>query len=105
MSDEKLMTMDEWRSLSADSRARINAYGKEHQRMQAIITLFGTPTEGSQSAVSDLLAIIHGDGGHYEDEHGTEQAVRDAIEKVNHLRQVLAEHNLLDTKEDLGGTQ
>lgn len=31
--------------------------------------------------LSSLLAVIHCDGGHYESEHGTEQAVNDALEK------------------------
>jgi hypothetical protein len=29
--------------------------------------------------LSDLLAIIHRDGGHYERKYGTEKAVKDAI--------------------------
>ena len=35
----------------------------------------------SSSPLSNLLAVIHGDGGHHEAEVGTEQAVADAIEK------------------------
>lgn len=31
--------------------------------------------------MSNILAVIHGDGGHYEEEHGTEKATRDAIDK------------------------
>jgi len=31
--------------------------------------------------LSNILAVIHGDGGHYEDEHGIEKATKDAIEK------------------------
>lgn len=29
--------------------------------------------------LSNLLAVIHRDGGHYEEKHGTEQAVKDAM--------------------------
>ncbi|RLD06505.1 MAG: hypothetical protein DRI65_06630 [Chloroflexota bacterium] len=29
--------------------------------------------------ISNLLAILHRDGGHYEDKHGTKQALIDAI--------------------------
>jgi len=32
--------------------------------------------------LNNLLAYIHRDGGHYQDKHGTEKAVADAIEKV-----------------------
>lgn len=42
-------------------------------------------------AVGELLAIIHGDGGHYQAEHGVEKAAQDAIAKVNALRQVVAQ--------------
>jgi uncharacterized coiled-coil DUF342 family protein len=37
-------------------------------------------------AVSNLLAIIHGDGGHYEGKHGTVKACRDAEGVVSDLR-------------------
>ena len=36
--------------------------------------------------LSNLLAVIHSDGGHYQAEHGTEKAVKDAIEKYYTLR-------------------
>lgn len=35
--------------------------------------------------LSNLLARIHRDGGHYEEEHGTEKAVKDADFIVAHL--------------------
>jgi hypothetical protein len=31
--------------------------------------------------LGELLAILHGDGGHYETEHGTDKAVADALIK------------------------
>lgn len=37
-------------------------------------------------AVSNLLAIIHGDGGHYEGKHGTVKACKDAEGVVSDLR-------------------
>lgn len=46
-------------------------------------------------AVSDLLAVLHGDGGHYEAKHGREKAARDALEIVHGYRQKLAENDLL----------
>ena len=39
-----------------------------------------------QDLLSNLLAVIHADGGHYENEHGTEQAVTDAIKKVFEMK-------------------
>ena len=32
-----------------------------------------------QRSISELLAIMHGDGGHHEDAVGTERAIKDAI--------------------------
>jgi hypothetical protein len=43
--DEKLMSMAEWAALSAESRARINAYGQEHERLAAYANA-GKVTEG-----------------------------------------------------------
>lgn len=37
-------------------------------------------------AASNLLAIIHGDGGHYEGKHGTVKACKDAEGVVSELR-------------------
>lgn len=34
------------------------------------------------NTINDLLAIIHRDGGHYQDEHGLEEALRRAAEIV-----------------------
>ncbi len=42
--------------------------------------------EDNQRAVSNLLAIIHGDGGHYEGKHGTVKACKDAEGVVSDLR-------------------
>jgi len=39
-----------------------------------------------QELLSNLLAVIHADGGHYEAEHGTVKAVTDAIEKVFEMK-------------------
>lgn len=35
--------------------------------------------------LGDLLAVIHRDGGHYQDAHGTEKAVEDAMRVVSAL--------------------
>lgn len=45
--------------------------------------------------LKELLAIIHGDGGHHTEKVGKVQSIKDAIDKVNKLRQKLAENNLL----------
>lgn len=42
--------------------------------------------EKSHRYFSDLLAVIHRDGGHYQDMYGDEKASVDAISKVNNLR-------------------
>lgn len=38
--------------------------------------------EAASEHLGNLLAVIHGDGGHYQDEHGTAKAVADAEAKV-----------------------
>lgn len=42
--------------------------------------------EKSHKYFSDLLAVIHRDGGHYQAMHGDEKASVDAIFKLNNLR-------------------
>lgn len=32
--------------------------------------------------LGELLAVIHGDGGHYQSDHGSEKATKDAIDKI-----------------------
>ena len=50
---------------------------------------------------SELLALIHGDGGHHENAVGTARALEDAIKVVNAIRQRAAERNYeLLTDED-----
>lgn len=39
--------------------------------------------EESEKMLSDLLAVIHGDGGHYEAQHGRTKSFNDAIRKVS----------------------
>lgn len=39
----------------------------------------------AERLLGKLLAAIHGDGGHYQMEHGVEKAVRDAIAKYYRL--------------------
>lgn len=36
-----------------------------------------------ESHLNDLLAVIHRDGGHYQEEHGTHKAVVDAIAVIH----------------------
>jgi len=70
------MTFEEW-------------YEKEYSKRQTernpltvgqALWLAWCAAEKEQAArVSNLLAVIHRDGGHYEQEHGTEKAVADAL--------------------------
>lgn len=39
-------------------------------------------TDQKHAYLSDLLAVIHRDGGHYEEEHGVEKAFNDALSKL-----------------------
>lgn len=49
----------------------------------------------TKRAVGDLLAVIHGDGGHYIAEHGVKKACADAVSKWHGLR------DKLDNAQDL----
>lgn len=52
----------------------------------------GNPVPRPDSELlSELLAIIHRDGGHYQRDNGTEQAVSDAIKKVISMQAQLNE--------------
>ena len=42
----------------------------------------------SDSDLFNLLAVIHGDGGHYVARHGLEKAVEDAKQVINRLKQI-----------------
>lgn len=37
-------------------------------------------------AIGELLAVIHGDGGHYRAQHGTDKACLDALSIIYNLR-------------------
>ena len=49
------------------------------------------PAQSAEQHLSNLLARIHRDGGHYEAQHGTEKAVEDADTKIAHLNALLAQ--------------
>jgi ribosomal protein S27E len=53
--------------------------------------------EQAEHWLGELLAVIHCDGGHYQSEHGTEKATKDAIDKRNRLvaRNDILEYQLL----------
>jgi len=40
----------------------------------------------AEQAIGDLLAVIHGDGGHHTETHGWKKACEDAREEVNKMR-------------------
>lgn len=50
--------------------------------------------------LNELLAVIHGDGGHYQDRHGTPKAVQDAIKKW-HAATARQDQALAATADDL----
>ena len=49
---------------------------------RAALAAAPTPEPSANRDLSNLLALIHGDGGHYEAAHGTDEAVRDALVEV-----------------------
>lgn len=60
--------------------------------------------QGERDCLGDLLAVIHGDGGHYQVEHGTDRACADAEKVVVNLRRDIAaiqeSHDILVHSED-----
>lgn len=60
--------------------------------------------QGDLACVGNLLARIHGDGGHYQEEHGTDRACKDAERIVIDLRKDVAalqeSHDILVHSED-----
>lgn len=41
-------------------------------------------------SLRDLLAVLHGDGGHHTDKVGLKQSIEDAIKEVNELHLKIA---------------
>ena len=41
-----------------------------------------------EEALNELLAVIHGDGGHYQSRHGTLKAIEDAKDIIELSKQV-----------------
>ena len=56
----------------------------------ACVNAIRTQLAGEAGAVGDLLAVIHGDGGHYQAEHGTAKAAAEALTKYNKVMQDIA---------------
>lgn len=60
--------------------------------------------EGDLACVGNLLARIHGDGGHYQEEHGIAKSCADAENIVINLRREVAclqeSHDILVHSED-----
>lgn len=57
---------------------------EQNQQLESVVHSFG-------KGLSNLLAVLHGDGGHYEATHGTTKAIQDAIELI-HTKWVYNEH-------------
>lgn len=49
-----------------------------NESREAVVAALEELTKESKQHLSNLLARIHRDGGHYEAEHGTQKAVQDA---------------------------
>ena len=47
--------------------------------------------EKQSDSLSNLLAVLHRDGGHYEYKHGTKKSIDDAM-KLLHTEWILREH-------------
>jgi hypothetical protein len=143
---EKIMTQDEWRGLSVQSRVNCNALGVHVAKLedriaakdertinriemsdfeieplspedvQALIDAFSKFSENPDAerynhfdnspenvlatlnriasldhCLGELLAVIHGDGGQYREEHGDAQATDDALDVVRKLRERIDE--------------
>lgn len=59
---------------------------EERENVDTLRAAARAMAEDDRRAASNLLAIIHGDGGHYEDAHGTVKACKDAEGVVSELR-------------------
>jgi len=46
----------------------------------------GFPCGGADKSIDDLLALIHGDGGHYVRDHGKADAINEACEIITSLQ-------------------
>lgn len=51
--------------------------GNEISTANTLETVLLLRLESAEAALGNLLAIIHGDGGHYQDAHGTAKAIED----------------------------
>lgn len=49
------------------------------------------------SSIEELLTIIHWDGGHYQSEHGKDEAIEDAITAVCNLKVQRDQHHSMAT--------
>jgi hypothetical protein len=68
---------------------RILKRSMEHEHMEAVIDKLDDVI--NEKALCELLAIIHGDGGHYLHKHGVNKATDDAIAIITKLRERAAE--------------
>lgn len=48
--------------------------------------------------LGNILAVLHGDGGHYEAEHGTDKAVADALTRF--YSNIMAADSKIDAKDE-----
>lgn len=75
---------DELEALKADNARLLDSLTKESNARCEAEDKLAAMTDAARH-LSNLLARIHRDGGHYEAEHGTDKAVADADDKVARL--------------------
>lgn len=63
----------------------------EAVRLAAGLRAMADAPVNAQHELGELLAVIHGDGGHYAYEHGLRKAVDDAFARLNQLKGAMAD--------------
>lgn len=75
--------LEKYEQLLKEKQALLNQHNhrviSDHR---ALIVRLSTENDHLRDLLNNLLATIHGDGGHYVSEHGLDKAVEDAIRKV-----------------------
>jgi hypothetical protein len=74
------MTEAEWQADRLDKHAHLARVARIG--LTAVVHLLPSGECGGVNHIGELLAVIHGDGGHYQAEHGVQKAAKDALLKV-----------------------
>lgn len=84
-----------WRRGVVDAETRREVQAAVRQSQGRTVSQGATDLAATDQPVNDLLAVLCGDGGHFRVEHGTAEAARKGLARVQHMMQTLAEHGLL----------